>query len=452
MRSFEVANAKEYALLKDGQGKASAFGFNLKCLPIHQRERIQATSGYTVKEEIHSEAEASKEKIEAITLTICERLLRCMNAVPFMGANLYRPASDGTLHVVCTVDDVAEELLAVKHQVFLPSITRMERAELIKQWLKFSELVHHVRYYVVTAGERCYGHELRKQFRWLHVKLAEFRRALKKRPEFNGIEVLLRTDEFTIKRDSEGNPTFHPHMNLAIHFPYVLGKKLFLKWKEFIDCHFGTHVKDNGQVKDPRELIKYVTKFESKDGEMGLLDLTDTELAGIYAIRAGMKPVQALGAFKEFRRSMRDKRQKIVTTRDLEGVCRLAIVTKAPVAPKKAKQGDEPGENIFVALTEAQPRFSRTIRPALVIRNFNGDFAALRKNLNLHPLRNFVIEAENNNKLRAAGACAEFPESWVHTFTETLEETWGEPQPEVVSTPGKPDLWGPGQGRRKPPS
>ena len=439
MRSYAVPETSLQRAMRGRDGIAHE-SFDLRCLPIHQRERIQSNSGHKCDAQSWQQGRDAQDKLESITLTICERLKRCLDTTKgYYGANLYRPSTDGTLHVVCTVDDEAEEILAVKHQVFLPVVAHLERNALTKEFRKWMETHSHTRYYVVTAGQRCKINELSSRLRWLHVQLAEFRRLISTKPEFRGIEVVLRCDEFTIKRDGEGELTFHPHMNLAIHFPYVLGEKRFLLWKKLIDSHFGTMVKDCGEIREARELIKYVTKFESSNGELGVLDLQDTELTALYQVRRGMKPVQALGSFRRFRSGIRESRQKIVSRYDGEQ-WRLAIVPKPPVKPQRPSESDEPRKNVFVSLTEPQPRFKPILRPCVLVRNFDGDFTRLRKELNLEPLRNFVLAASERNAVRDVCASGVVP-SWVHTSTETLEEVFDETPPVDVAWGDKPDLW-----------
>lgn len=413
-------------------------------VPKHQRDRWEANIGHRCNEDSWLEGRAKEQKLEAMTTQIVERLKSYQGETHgWQGVNLYRPLTDGTLHLVDTVDDICHEILAIKHQVFLPTVARSERTALTKEFLKWMETHVHTRYYVVTAGKRCKINELKARFKWLHTQLAEFRRLLKERGEFNGIEVVLRCDEFTIQREHYTESlTFHPHMNLAIHFPYVLGSAKFLKFKELIDSHFGTMVKDCGEIRDAKELIKYVTKYESdkkpvppgQKPKLGLLDLKDCELAALYEVRKGLKPVQALGDFRKFRSGLRENSQKIASKFCQDGQWRLQIVPKNVAKPLRPSGDAVPGNNILVAITEAQPRFTPVLRPVLVVRNFNGDFAALRKNLNLHTLRTFVIETTDKRTI-ADAARSDVPPSWVHTFTETLEEN-------LVMTPSVVvDLW-----------
>jgi hypothetical protein len=238
--------------------------------------------------------------------------------------------------------------------------------------------------------------------------------------EFNGIEMVLRVDEITIERTGR-DLSFHPHSNVAIHFPYVLGSAKFLKFKTMMDAHFGVHVKDNGEIKEPRELIKYLCKYESdttkKDNTIGLMDLSPVELAAFYEVRRGLKPAQSLGSFKDFRRDLREAKHKVASK--FNGECwKLVIAKKNPAKKQRPKINElAPSKNILVGITDPQPRFRPVLRPCIILRDFDGNFGKVRDELNLRPLGEFTVRLTDERIVQSAKR--DPVSSWVHTITES---------------------------------
>jgi hypothetical protein len=404
--------------------------FDWRAVPKATRDRWEANAGHLCGEDAWLKGRAAEQKLERFTLDLVNRLKACLESTGgYMGTDLTRPRTDGTIHIIDAVEDVAYEVPAIKHQVFLPSVAHLERNSLVKEFCFWLEHHKHTRYYVATTGTRCQMHQIRRRFHWLHEKISEFRRLLKDKPEFNGIEIVLRVDELTIERTGLGL-TFHPHSNLAIHFPYFLGKEKFLQFKTMMDDHFGVHVKDNGPIKEPRELIKYLCKYESetakKDNTIGILDLSDVELAAFYEVRRGLKPAQSLGSFKNFRRDLREAKHKVV--KKFDGIqWKLGVAPKNPAKKQRPKINDAPTANVLVAITDPQPRFRPVLRNCVVVRNFDGDYKRLRDELNLAPLREFNIRKQDERTIQQERR--DPVSSWVHTITESPGENFSTSDP-----------------------
>ncbi|MEW6306973.1 MAG: hypothetical protein AB1705_26210 [Verrucomicrobiota bacterium] len=421
-------------------------------LDAETRSRWRANIGHRCNEDDWLEGRAREQKLERMTHLIVERLKRAQEETRgYWGVDLRRPAVDGVLHAVDMWEEKSAELPSVKHQVFLPIVAHGERIALIREFTRWMQTHKHTRYYVVTTGGRCQIHEINARLAWAHEKLSEFRRLpeMQEGGEFYGINFVLRTDEFTIEREGDGL-TFHPHINLAIHFPHFLPARRnretgemengFLRFKRLIDEHFRTVVLDAGEIDNVHELIKYVCKYEKENEptwtertlaggisgavkSIGILDLSPCELYALYRVRAGMKPVQALGSFAQYRRRLRENRLKVISKfNGLEW--KLAEAPMDPPIARVERDDDRRSEiNLVVCVTEPQPRFSPVLRPCIIVKNFNGDYAGVRRKL--RDLYKFVAEAELNQTLRLERARNPFFIGST-SFTETPEDDFCE--------------------------
>ncbi|HEY1172882.1 MAG TPA: hypothetical protein VGH19_16055 [Verrucomicrobiae bacterium] len=413
--------------------------FRMELVPAAKKAIWRANTGHKIRDDDLIDTQAAREKLKRQTETIVDRLAMVWHETKGRWGAKLRIHSDLTM--VCSVENVSRPLPGFAHQVFLPIMAHDSRAALIKEFQLWMERHQYTRYYVVTTGERCGIGELKDRFQWLHEQISEFRRWLRTMPEYHGIEVVLRCDEFTIRRESNGILSFHPHTNLAIHFPRLIGGRnldkeersaAFLQFKARVDAFFGTHVKDNGLIRNQRELIKYICKYEkdaSGDGTIGLLDVTPYELAEIYSVRRGLKPVQTLGDFKKFRGGLRRDRKKVVSKWfEKLGQFKLTTYDQGPVKKKEVVEDLLPNrreiahKNQLVAITDPSPWHDVVARPAVIIRNFDGNYQGLRDSLKLGVLRDFVKTiCEQRAISRATKDGSSASSYWVHTFTETPE-------------------------------
>lgn len=422
-------------------------------------DRFVANTGHEIAEDEWFERKRAEFKLRAQTDYIVDTLLGVLDDTDgTFGADLRRPAHEARNFAVSASLDKCEEMQHVKNQIFLPIVAHTNRNGLIRDFEKWIETHRHTRYYVLTSGRRCSFGQIKKRFKWMHNQIAELRRKLAE----NGIpgedvpEIVLRCDEITIKREPDGTLSFHVHSNLAIHFPRFISGGFREQWKLKIEEHFGTIVEDCGEIKNCRELVKYFCKYErdKKDVEqewkdqlaldegriVAMKDLTPLELANLYAVRRGLKPVQTMGGFREWRKMLTEKRLK--TTRKWDKATktwRLKLEEKNAAEERDpARKADPKEKNVLLCITEPQPLFERWTEPILVVKNFDGNYDALRKKYGLEDLKTFVDHCRKSKRMEKAretlAAAAPKPDLGGPSLYEldTSTETPGEKAPPVA--------------------
>lgn len=399
--------------------------WSMGCLHPRTKQRWQLNTGAKCDEDRWIDDQRRRQRMEQATETIVGTLGKLFaDTNGERGADLRRPDKDGTLWMIDPVEPVCRAMQRVKHVVFLPSVAHAERSALIRDFEHYA-IGKHVRYFVLTGGARCHWWELNAKFKYLQTHISEFFQEMKV-STFKHILPLLRVNEFTLLREADGELSFHPHINLAVQWDRALSKERYKEFMALMRAHFGTHLEDNGQVVNAREVVKYFCKFESTDDDkredgrrtLGLLDVKPDELDTIYRLRGGMKPVQCLGPFKRHRRALRHARMKTVR-KMIGGKMHLTV---DPMNPKREKRAGVSTEttNVLVCVTDPQSALLPITRPIIIVKNFTGDFDGLRhKYPQLATLRQTVMQWETERaeyELAASEAKAALE---VHNLTET---------------------------------
>jgi hypothetical protein len=398
-------------------------------------------TGTTMETDAWLDGRLQAERTEGCTRVIAAKLAS-------VGVSVRRPEKDGTLHRVGLVTGKAEALTPWRHQVFLPAVARAERHSLIRDFTYWSEIKgnEHLRYFVATSGERCAVADLPERFRKLHAALSDLKRSRHFKPggALASVAFVLRTDEFTMRRDASKphGVSFHAHSNVIVHTPEYLGPERFRLLRALVNHAFSAHVGPIEPVRSIKEVVKYVCKYTAdakNPDDLGIENLSPALLLELYNLRRGMKPVQCLGPFRDFRRHLEEKRLKVSQMPDKGGKRYLAVI------PREAPKERGPAQlvkraDVILCVTDPAPSLSPMFEPCVIVSNYSGTLDGLMFSGNtpqpLHTLRDFAIAAADANKAAAALAAAKRHLSEVHTFTETLHK----PQAVVACADTDPNL------------
>lgn len=297
------------------------------------------------------ERQKRSESLGAQTRVIAERLES--QGIP---AYVRRPELSIVGHVTGGIDDAE----TYRPLYILPVVAQRERHGMLQAFDLFREehpQRRFFRYAVVTFGSRVPLHgQLREAIQRLQRRISKWSSAASAR---YGLRVLLRATEFTI----DAALTFHVHCNV-IYFP---GERLSkATWSECLSWSgkfFGAHWHDSGRLRDPREIIKYVTK----PADVARLD--GPELAWLYGQTRDCKIVQPMGEFSAFRRELERSGQRVVFVQASEG-SRLARMRRHRRSPAKVTQASGPTENMPLARILPMAKFMNRAEPFTIFRNF----------------------------------------------------------------------------------
>lgn len=392
-------------------------------------KKVYHWSGTKMETDAWLDGRLQQERTEICTRYMADKLRS-------QGVELKRPERDGTLHRVGLVSGKSEAMPGWKHQVFLPAVARSERHSLLRDFEYWSQIKghEHLYYFVATSGTRCDLSDLTARFKKLHEALAAVRDHKEFRPggQLASVKLLLRTDEFTMKRQwgFTGGVSFHPHSNVVLWLPEVLGRDRFCLLRAIVNAAFDAHVGPIEPVRNLKEIVKYVCKYikeSTKPDEVGIEDLPPETLAELYKVRVGLKPVQCLGPFKHFRKHLSDNRLKTSQMPDREGKRYLTVIDKEAAKPAAPPQGHK-RLDVVVCLTDPSPALSPMFEPCIIVKNYTGTLDAVLHGgapIELSRLVKFATEAATFNAAKAAAAAAAKAAasgpclSDVHTFTET---------------------------------
>ena len=269
---------------------------------------------------------------------------------------------------------VERECQKRRHIMILPEVARAERAGLVRDLTYFLE--HHpkrqyVRYGVLTSGQRVrFGGDLRGRRQSFHKNMTRWVDEARARYD---IEVLFRGDEYTFKYDLLNNGT-HFHVNVAF-LPHT--KLNRAEWAEFLSWTKrrlgGARWKDNGKLKDVRELVKYICKLgtgeNDKTGSVGIDQLSPADLAWFHCETFKAQNVACLGSFGAFRRDLKETGQRIAYIRG-----QLRRVDKCPSPPRSTEERvREAGqvENVVISRQLPNHRFGAVAEPCLLVMGYN---------------------------------------------------------------------------------
>lgn len=245
---------------------------------------------------------------------------------------------------------------------FLPAVARTLRGEIANGLeLHLAGAGKFARYAVVSSGRRCSVFEVRERVRWLSDMI---RRWHAEHCKPLGIDVIFRGIELTV----DDALTFNVHANVI----FVPGKRLrHDRWARFLSdsaAFFGVHWKDNGTLGDVREVVKYVLKG---DDLARLVERDKAALVELYHQLYGLHLVQPLGGFRDFRKSLKDRRLKPVT--EYRNGKRLIVLTRRPSYNKDREDRPASGwerTNYVVSVDLPKAAFSPVREPVMRVVNY----------------------------------------------------------------------------------
>ncbi len=244
---------------------------------------------------------------------------------------------------------------------FLPAVAASLRAELANGLELFlATQGRYARYAVMTTGQRCELDELRARIARLNRLVSRWASEI---CAPLGIEVAFRS----IELPCDDAKTFHVHANVLYWPTRRIPKK---PWKRFLRqtrAFFGAHWKDNGRLKEVREVVKYMMKAEDITG---LADNDESDIVRLYHQLRGLHLVQPLGPFRDFRRALADAGLKVVPEYGPRG--RRLVVTRRPVRPHRDLPiNGLPGTNQVLSIDLPRAAFCNYREPVMRVGNLD---------------------------------------------------------------------------------
>lgn len=293
---------------------------------------------------------------------------------------------------------------------FLPSVAASLRAELANGLELFlATKGRYARYAVVTTGQRCELHDLRRRIvrlsrlvsRWSHEVCKPL-----------GVVVAFRS----IELPCDDGKTFHVHANVVYWPTHSIAKKAWRRFLRRTRAHFGAHWKDCGRLKEVREVVKYVMKG---DEVARLADNDPADVVELYYELRGLRLVEPSGPFRAFRHQLDDAGLKVVAEYGPRG--RRLVVTRRPAQghPDRPIAG-LPATNQVLSIDLPRAAFCNYREPVLRVSNL--DVHTLWRDPQLLARAGEALAAWTRNgapppQLLVPAACGPFT---VHTFTPAV--------------------------------
>ncbi|MEP3049577.1 MAG: hypothetical protein ABJL55_17130 [Roseibium sp.] len=317
---------------------------------------------------------------------------------------------DTKMTFLTSVTDIRTDHVAFRPSMFLPEIAARDRRPMLNALGYYLEEIHeepaHVRYGVVTGGDLVPAMkkgELRRAMQRMSRKISKIAHEADREWD---VEFLFRGGEFTRSTARERHEysgmladvahatpdlvLYHPHQN----FLYRPRSKMSgERWKEFLlwmGEKFGTHWKDNGPIRNLREIVKYVCKpGDLLEGDKPIEAL---EAKWLFEELFKLRQMAPLGCFKDWWKELREGDLKIVR-RNSGNLSELVVVHKSkrldhsgneddPIMQDNPEQTEEnrdetkmeyvgEAENIFLGVTLPQHSATPWAEPVLLIHNYN---------------------------------------------------------------------------------
>ncbi|HEU01529.1 MAG TPA: hypothetical protein ENH89_14555 [Aurantimonas coralicida] len=244
---------------------------------------------------------------------------------------------------------------------FLPSVAAALRAELANALeLHLATSGRYARYAVMTTGQRCELDELRQRIIRLSRLVSRWHREI---CAPLGIVVAFRS----IELPCDDAKTFHVHANVVYWPTHSIPKRPWRRFLRQTRAYFGAHWKDNGRLKEVREVVKYVMKG---DQVAHLADADPAALVALYHQLKGLHLVQPLGPFRTFRRRLDDAGLKVVA--EYGPRRRRLVVTRRPTLPHRdLPQGGLPPTNQVLGIDLPRAAFCNYREPVMRIGNLD---------------------------------------------------------------------------------
>lgn len=246
---------------------------------------------------------------------------------------------------------------------FLPAVAAALRAELANALELFlATKGRYARYAVMTTGQRCEVGELRARIQQLNRLVSRWHHETCKPL---GIVVAFRSIELPCDDDL----SFHVHANIVYWPTRSIPKK---PWKKFLRrtrAFFGAHWKDNGRLKEVREVVKYMMKG---DQVARLAETDPAVLVELYHQLKLLPLVQPLGPFRDFRRRLERDRLKVVAVYEARG--RRLVAVKRPPRPHRDRPNTGlPETNQVLSIDLPRAAFCNYREPVMRVCNLDAN-------------------------------------------------------------------------------
>lgn len=306
--------------------------------------------------------------------------------------------SDDTVSMVGLISGAVIGLSKYRNLNIIPEVAQRNRLGLVNEFKLFLDenpkIKKYARYTVVTSGPRFPIAEFPDRLKVFNERLGRYLELCKKA----SIECVLIAIEFTVDDDQ----TVNLHANVVTSPRKAFGPTGWTEWLAKTRSHFGGKmVHDAGRVRDPNEIIKYVTKY----GDIAELGGADTALIAQTLYKKQM--IRPLGLFKRWRKTLHDNGQKvrfdhvrkslvrcqtskrkkpvgedwtdeevmedIIASNDRAERERMLEAARRAGRVRTQEGSSEPVENQILCRTLPQNRATLLAEPFVVVVNFNGD-------------------------------------------------------------------------------
>ncbi|ASV83216.1 hypothetical protein CES85_3995 [Ochrobactrum quorumnocens] len=217
------------------------------------------------------------------------------------GFDPYLP-NDNQVSMIGLVSGAVFRFSPYRNINLIPEVAQRNRQPLLQEFDLFlkehPKIRRYARYMVVTSGERFKIYHFAERLKHFNKQLGRYFEMSSKA----GIDVILCSIEFTVDEEN----TINLHANIVSAPRRAFGPNGWSDWLKLTRRHFdGQTLHDAGRVKDTKEIIKYVCKFNEIAG------LSSNWLIEIAHALYKKQLVRPLGLFREFRKDLKARGQKV---------------------------------------------------------------------------------------------------------------------------------------------
>lgn len=284
-------------------------------------------------------------------------------------ARIIRAKDDG-LMLVGAVSGIRHEVQQYRNINLIPAVAQSNRAIYRKELEFFLKDHPYTRYAVLTGGTRVAGFgRLQDEMKALSRRISKWAKAC--RDEWN-VHVFTRIFEFP--RNEDG--TYHLHANVLYEPQERMTEE---RWKAFLEWSHKVlkyHWKDNGRIKNLREIVKYPFKPESLNG------IDAEELGWLHSELFNRRIFTAFGQFADFRKSYKAKKLKLVSVGGQVQLMKKEVFVVRDEAARELSEKTEDfdldyetgelikQENQFLAVTTPTYMSGPVAEPYILVRNY----------------------------------------------------------------------------------
>jgi len=269
---------------------------------------------------------------------------------------------------IVRIDDVTHqvtELPSYRNICFLPAVAKRNRRDQVDDLEYFLSKVDsgrgaYWRYITITFGQRIpAGGDLGGAITKANIKMARWRERVLK-----DLGVVVGFTGLEFPRDEE-DESYHLHANVLVRTPYFFdGGEAF---RTETQAHFGTWWKDNGQIGNVAELVKYPFKPNSLKGA------DSSELKWLFDQTFGRRIIRLMGPVSEFRKERKESGKRVFRVKGdlrLRYVCRISAEENG-LSEDGGDEGGGAGENIIVGREAPSFRNSMWATSGTLVYNYN---------------------------------------------------------------------------------